>query len=443
MNARFLAVVLALLAFPAAFAAPQPEGWGDFYDKGQTAAERRDWVATRDLMQKAIAARPAEQNPAVFKKKSYTYVPHFWLGIAFFQLGDFEGAAREFSTSESQGVIQNTSYFAQLNSWKARVQEEKVKRAQRDATDLRKAADASIQDATIKQTEAMLVTGGDRTEDFQKGRRFLEDAVRAYDKAGTDQASYQKVAEDANKAKALFESAARTAKAAQQRPPTRPPVTPRTDPAKLADEQKKKELADARSAVSAKLDALDAKLNEAEEGFPRDRSLQSYVQNSRSQLEQWSALVAAATEPGDVQKTAQSVAAADEQLSQRLAMARAAKAQPEVVEMPTTTSEEGREAIRRELHKAWGAFATGAIGECERITSALIGEKRGTDEAFAIRGIARYTDAMTKSDTAMLDKATSDFATALKLNPRLRLDKKRLSPKLVAYFDEFRKSRTQ
>ena len=50
---------------------------------------------------------------------------------------------------------------------------------------------------------------------------------------------------------------------------------------------------------------------------------------------------------------------------------------------------------------------------------------------------------MTASDDALLDKAASDFATALKLNPRIRFDKKRLSPKLVTFFDEIRKSRTR
>lgn len=442
MKARAFAVVL--LVFAAFAASAAEEGWGDIYEKGQAAAERRDWAATRDLMQKAIAAKPVEQNPAVFKKKSFVYVPHFWLGIALFQLGDFDGAAREFTTSESQGVIRNTSFFAQLNSWKAKVQEEKVRRAQREASNVRKIADTAITEATIKQGEAMMVAGGDRTDDFQKGRKLLDEAIKAYDKAGTDQAAYKEVAVDADRARALFESAAKSAKAAQQRPVTRPPVTPtKPDPAKLAEEQKQKELADARTAVTAKLDAFDGKLNDAEEGFKSDKALQSYVQNAHSQTEQWSAMLAAATEPAAVQKVGQSVAMAEETLLQKLAMARAAKAQPEAVEMPVATSAQAVEEIRRDLRSAWQAFSAGQLAQCETITTTLIGSKRGTDEAYAIRGIARYTEAMTRSDDAMLDKATSDFATALKLNPKLRFDKRLLSPKLVGYFDEVRKSRAQ
>lgn len=444
MRARAIAIVLLLLA--AASSAPgAEEGWGDVYEKGQAAAERRDWAATRDLMQRAIALKPVEQSPAVFKKKSFVYIPHFWLGIALFQLGDFDGAAREFATSESQGVIRNTSFFAQLNSWKAKVQEEKVKRAQREASDVRGTADAAITEATIKRGEAMLVPGGDRTDDFQKGRKLLDEAIQAYDKAGTDQAAYRKVAENAARAGQLFESAARSARAAQQRPPARPPVAPPKgpDPAKLAEEQKRKELADARAAISARLDAFDAKLNEAEEGFRNDRALQSYVQNARAQAEQWAAMSAAAADAAEVQKIGQSVAAAEETLIQKLAMARAAKAQPEVVEMPAATSAQQLEEVRRELRKAWEAFASGGLAECETIASGLISNKRGTDEAYAIRGIARYTEAMTRGDDAMLDKATSDFSTALRLNPKLRLDRKRLSPKIVDYFDQIRGSRAR
>jgi hypothetical protein len=441
MKARALALALLLLAAFAASAAE--EGWGDIYEKGQAAAEKRDWAATRDLMQRAIAAKPVEQNPAIFKKKSFVYVPHFWLGIALFQLGDFDGAGREFATSESQGVVRNTSFFAQLNSWKSKVQEEKVRRAQREASDVRKIADSAITEATIKQGEAMMVTGGDRSDDFQKGRRLLDEAIKAYDKAGTDQAAYKKVAEDADRAKALFESAAKSAKAAQQRPVTRPVTPSKPDPAKLAEEQKQKELADARVAVGVKLDGFDGRLNDAEEGFKNDKALQSYVQSARSQAEQWSATVAAATEPAEIQKVGQSVAIAEETLLQKLAMARAAKAQPAAVEMPVATSAQALEEIRRELRKAWQAFSAGELTRCEGITTTLIDGKRGIDEAYAIRGIARYTEAMTKSDDAMLDKATSDFATALKLNPKLRFDKQRLSPKVVGYFDEIRKSRAR
>ena len=447
MRARLAGMTLLslLVALPLLAA---PEGWADFYDKGLTAAERGEWAVARDLMQKAIAAKPVEQRSATHRNKTYVYVPHFWLGIALYQQGDIDGSLREFATSESQGVIQNTQYLAQLNSWKSRAQEERVKRAQQAASDVRKLADTAIHNATFCQADAM-ISGGYRSDDFQKGKRLLEEAVRKYDKAGTDQASYKKVAEDADRAKLLFESASMAAKSAQQRPVSRAPVTPPpTTPAKpaaatLAEEQRQKELKELRAAVSAKLDELDERLNGAEESFRNDRAIQSYVQNVRSQSEQWTAMLAAAEEPAGIQKIAQSVSMADAQLSEKLAMARAATVQPEQVEMPTTTSAEGREEIRRELRKAWGAYAAGGFAECESITTALIGIKRGTDEAYAIRGIARYAAAMTASDDALLDKAASDFATALKLNPRIRFDKKRLSPKLVTFFDEIRKSRTR
>lgn len=443
MIARLAGIALLLLVAAVSLHAA-PEQWADPYDKGLTAAERNEWAAVRDFMQKAIAAKPVEQASARNKNRTYVYVPHFWLGLALYQQGDIDGAMREFSTSQSQGVIQNTQYYSDLLKWIARVQEEKGKRERAAATDVRKLADTAIQNATLSRGDAMLA-GGDRTDDFQKGKRLLEEAIRMYDDAGTDQASFKKVAQDANQARQLFESVAKAAKSAQQRPVTRPqpPQQPKPDSAKLAEEQKARELKDARAAVTAKLDEFDVKLNAAEQSFAADRSIQSHVQNARAQTEQWSAVLAAATDPAEAQKVSQSVAMAEEQLSQKLAMARATKAPPEQIEMPTTTSAEGREEIRRELRKAWSAYAAGGFTECESITTALIGNKRGTDEAYAIRGIARYAAAMTASDDAMLDKAASDFATALKLNPRIRFDKKRLSPKLVAFFDEIRKSRAR
>ena len=137
MTARLAGIALLLaLAAPSLLAAP--ERWADPYDKGLTAAERNEWAAARDFMQKAIAAKPVEQASARNKNRTYVYVPHFWLGLALYQQGDIDGAMREFSTSQSQGVIQNTQYYADLLKWIARVQEEKGKRERVAATDVRR-----------------------------------------------------------------------------------------------------------------------------------------------------------------------------------------------------------------------------------------------------------------------------------------------------------------
>ena len=64
-----------------------------------------------------------------------TYTPHFWLGIAKFNLGDLDGALREWKTSEEQGVVQNTPYYAQLREWVARSNTEKQRLSENAAAD--------------------------------------------------------------------------------------------------------------------------------------------------------------------------------------------------------------------------------------------------------------------------------------------------------------------
>ena len=68
--------------------------------------------------------------------------PHFWLGIAKLNLGDPDGALREWKISEEQGAIQNTPYFAQLRDLIGRANSEKQRRAEGAATPSKQEANA-------------------------------------------------------------------------------------------------------------------------------------------------------------------------------------------------------------------------------------------------------------------------------------------------------------
>src|SRR5687768_9718065 len=105
-----LLVALLLLAFSASAAAP--EKWWDAYDRGVAAVNAKNYKLAAESLQKAISEMPAEGLNVRTKKSLITYVPHFWLGIAKFNLGDPDGALREWRICEEQGVLARTEYYA-------------------------------------------------------------------------------------------------------------------------------------------------------------------------------------------------------------------------------------------------------------------------------------------------------------------------------------------
>src|SRR5207244_1687619 len=109
---------------------------------------------------------PSESGAARARNEIITYTPHFWLGIAKFNLGDLDGALREWKTSEEQGVVQNTPYYAQLREWVARANTEKQRRSENAAADGKREANAVVGKALSAQTDAV-ATGADHRDAYR------------------------------------------------------------------------------------------------------------------------------------------------------------------------------------------------------------------------------------------------------------------------------------
>jgi hypothetical protein len=93
-----------------------------------------------------------------------------------------------------------------------------------------------------------------------------------------------------------------------------------------------------------------------------------------------------------------------------------------------------------QLESAYRAFAVGDLATSERALTSMVGSVPST-EAFLLRGCARYTRAMlSRTPDKLLASARNDFKAALKLNRALRLDRSAFSPKLIACFEEVRRS---
>jgi hypothetical protein len=433
-RALLLLTVLALVALPMS----GDDGWGDYYKRGLNAVKSQDWATVKASMESAITLKPAAQKPARWKNETLTYVPHFYLGVALFQLGDVDAALEAFRVSESQGVIQKSELWRDQRRWEAEAQKAKGRSAIEAVSDDRKAAENAISSAMIAQAGAV-GAGADRSEDFQKATRLMSDATAALDKAGTDPAAYAQAERKANEAKALFESAQRNVRT---RPVARPPAKPAVDPEKAAEAARlAQELEDQRAQIRTKLADLNGRLNEAEEKYPDDAEFQTFVLNTRSQSEQWTAMLPATGDKAELQRISQSVTSSIEELAQQTAALRAAAAAK--AEPPPVVKDEPRtaEAVSRanaELKRAWSAYVKGDIDGCAKIANEVVESRSGSSDAYMLRGIASYTSAMTLEREDLLERAAADFATAVRLNRAARIDKRHFSPKLVAFFEQIK-----
>lgn len=434
-RALLLLLAMALCAAPLSGA----DGWGDHYKRGLAAVKAQDWATVRSAMESAIALKPVAQKPARWKNETMTYVPHFYLGIALFELGDVDGSLEAFRVSESQGVIQRDALWADQRRWEARAQQEKGRSAVEAASDVRKTAETAINNATMAKAGA-IGAGADRSEDFQKGSRLLADAIAEFDKSGIDHDAYRSVARKADEARALFESAPKAARPAP-RPTTRTPA----DPAKAAEDARlAQQLNDLRAEIRTKIADFNGRLTDAQERHQDDAEFQTFVLNSRSRAEQWMAMIPTVADVAELQRISQNVTTSIEDLAQQTAALRAAAAAkavpPPAVEADAPRSAEAVSKTNADLKRAWSAFVKGDVDGCETIAGEIVERRVGSADAYMLRAIAAYTRAMTLEREDLLDRAAADFAAAVRLNPAAKMDKRHFSPKLIAFFDQIKGS---
>lgn len=381
---------LAVVLLIAASALAAPEKWFEAYDRGVAAVNARNYKAAADALQKAVAEMPAEGTNVRAKNKLITYVPHFWLGIAKFNLGDVDGALREWRISEEQGVVARTQYYSQMKDWVARAQNEKQRMAQNAASGPKKAADAAIGKALEMQLEA-LTAGGDRTESYLAAQRKLQDARTQFRKSGTDVNAYKAAEQTAQQAAALFNAAA----------------------------QEGKRIKAARAAAPP----------------PAKKPVQAPVrtQTPVQQVVQQAQIVAPAPPPAPVISEAEVQKRIAEQEAKKQAVAEAAK--------PVVETTAAAPAQKPDLRAAYRAYARGDLAASERLLSNIL-RAQPVAEAYLLRGCARYTRAMlSRNADALLLAATDDFRAALERDRALRLDRTAFSPKLVSFFEDVRKRR--
>jgi hypothetical protein len=441
-----------LLAASIALAAPQ-EKWYDAYKRGVSAVNAKGYRAAADALQKSIAEMPSEAASIRAGNEIILYVPHFWLGIAKFNLGDVDGALREWRTSEDQGVIAKTEYYSRLKDWVSRAQMEKQRNAETQASASKKQADAAISKALAVQVDA-LSAGGDRSESYRSAQKKLQDALSQFHDAGTDVNAYAAAEQTAQQATALFTAAAEEGKklrAARQtvpatpkpqtqpvKPPTVmitnvPPATTTAPAAAKVDTAPPPPPVESEAEVSARVAVQQYRRSAA--AAPKEIARVETREADRLNQQ----LLAAKTDAdfGRIAREATDRAAA---MAKSIEAAAQARAQP-VPLLPATTTIPPAAPVgtpKTDLSVPFRAYAEGDLEGAEQLLTLTI-QSQPSPEAWLLRGCVRYTRAMLSRDgKGLLVGAESDFRSALAKDRALRLDRRSFSPKLIAFFEDVR-----
>lgn len=442
-------VFLALLLMAALPAAAAPERWLEAYNRGVNLVRAGNFQAGAQALQHAIDEMPAENAAQRVRDQIFTYTPHFWLGIARLNLGDPDAALREWKTSEEQGAIQNTPYFAQLRDLIGRANSEKQRRAEGAATPSKQEANGAIGRALSAQMDAV-TAGGDRSDTYHAAQRKLAEAREANAKAGINVRAYERAAGLAEEARGLFATAADEAKKQRASRPKQSPA-PRKPPGevvvpfesvpepKQAVQPQPQPPAPVPVPVAVAPPKPKVEVKNVPPPEPQPQPESEALVAARLAVQQYRRRLIAMNLPvGDAQRFERELKPGSETktirriVDQIAAKERALDARKpvEVVATPDST--------REQLQSAYRAFAAGDLASSERALTQLLAATQSA-EGFLLRGCSRYTQGMlSRNGNALLAGATADMQSALRLNGALRLDRASWSPKLVEFFERIK-----
>jgi tetratricopeptide (TPR) repeat protein len=94
------------------------------YNRGLEAIAAKQWQTAASLMLEAIEIQ-SDADPQLSRtRRGLPYVPHYYFGLALFELGDCYGAVAAWTDSESQGVIKSFDLYQVLVEKKAECERE-------------------------------------------------------------------------------------------------------------------------------------------------------------------------------------------------------------------------------------------------------------------------------------------------------------------------------
>ncbi|MDX1571194.1 MAG: hypothetical protein R3200_11975, partial [Xanthomonadales bacterium] len=111
--ARRTGIVLVLICLAGAAFADFKED----YDDALKAIEAENWADAAARLESAISDNgESQERVRMYGMRFIPYLPHYYLGLARYRLGDCQGAIDAWETALSQGVVQSQDEYSRLQS---------------------------------------------------------------------------------------------------------------------------------------------------------------------------------------------------------------------------------------------------------------------------------------------------------------------------------------
>lgn len=434
--------LLAALLATALLAAPP---WVEDYERGLLAAAAGDWPKVAAAMQSAARQNPNEAVTLKLRRRTVSYVPWYWLGLAQLQNGEAAAALESLRRSQKQGVIEKTPLYADFRKALSRAEEARSSPRGRGSSAAGTAAfQNAVKAAVASQGKAMLA-GSTRGETYRRASQKLQEArERARSEAPDDLAEGAKLA---MQAESMFRRAAEEQASAKKTSKT---VRATTQPAAVPSESVSPEATQAGAVpesepAPAPAIAPDIPREAPAVAVPSPRlvettgsMLRSLRKQAASERAKGDPRVVSRRDLDEIEMRLLAASTDSEVATLQREIARELEEIREIAAAPAALPG-GDSAMAAALEKAYRELAAGRPEESERLLSDLLASSESA-EAYLLRGCARYTQGTLAKRKDLVDAAREDLGRAVRLNPRLRLDERSFSPKLVALLAEIRKA---
>ncbi len=436
--------LLAALLASALLAAPP---WVEDYERGLLAAAAGDWPKVAAAMQSAARQNPNEAVTLKLRRRTVSYVPWYWLGLAQLQNGEAAAALESLRRSQKQGVIEKTPLYADFRKALSRAEEARSSPRSRGSSAAGTAAfQNAVKAAVASQGKAMLA-GSTRGETYRRASQKLQEArERARSEAPDDLAEGAKLAMEAE---SMFRRAAEEQASAKKTSKT---VRATMQPAAVPSESVSSEATQAGAVpesepalTTAPAIAPDIPREAPAVAVPSPRlvetagsMLRSLRKQAASERAKGDPRVVSRRDLDEIEMRLLAASTDSEVATLQREIARELEEIREIASAPAALPG-GDSAMAAALEKAYRELAAGRPEESERLLSDLLASSESA-EAYLLRGCARYTQGTLAKRKDLVDAAREDLGRAVRLNPRLRLDERSFSPKLVALLAEIRKA---
>ena len=385
------------------------------FERGIKAIDNKDWVGAIGAMKESIAEKSSEgERILIYGMRFKLYLPHYSLGLAYFNTGNCDAAMKAWAESEKQGAVRETVEYRTLQSLRERCRGQGAREAEATqppkpapGPDLRQAVAEA--EAEIKKSESAATAVARLRAEPESARLWQsEPSLREREnKANRDLASARTLLAEAR-------AAGDSAKIGQARD---------------AAERTRQEFEALSKLAAERRDRLDREA--------RDRQAKEADSRARQ----------AALEKQKEKEAKDRQAALDLQAKEKLAKDKAAEQRPAVkpTAMPQIAAKQAPPiptpaAERRPPAALLEAAAAYFEGDYARAAAALQGaefqDPRASAQARLIRGAARFGVFVTggEKDEGLKQQAIEDVRECLRLDPKIAVSTRDFSPRFVEFF---------